>query len=136
MGSFLYSLAFVRLAATTEDHLEMVHASMEGCLLLAVVVLVISFVTLWMEEDMAGDHKGGGAAGGIQHAYIVEHAAYIVQLVFYAGFFLYHTPDPRRLPGRFVGEEYDQGFECDGVAMVCRPLILQERLPVILEMKA
>lgn len=135
MGSFLYSLAFVRLAATTEDQLEMLHASMEGCLLLAVVVLVISFVALWMEEDMAGDHKGGLAASEVQHAYIVEHAAYIVQLVFYAGFFLYHTPDPRRLPGRFVGEVYEQEFERDGVAMVCRPLILQERLPVILELK-
>ena len=135
MGSLLYSLAFVRLAATTEDHLEMVHTFMEAFLLLTVVILVVSFVTLWVEEERAGMH---GGAGGVQQAYIVEHAAYIVQLVFYAGFFLFHTPDRNRVPGRFVGEGYAEGdreFEGGGVPMVCRPLIFQERLPVIQEMK-
>jgi hypothetical protein len=132
LGSLIYSLAFVRLAATTEDRLEMVHAIMEGFLLLAVVILVIAFVSLWVEEERAGKHGGSG----VQTAYVVEHTAYTVQLLFYAGFFLYHTPDPFRVPGAYVGEAYeDRDGERDGVPMVCRPLIFQERLPVILEIR-
>ncbi len=134
LGSVVYSLAFVRLAATTEERLEMVHAVMEAFLLLSVAALVVSFVSLWAEEERDGKHSGGLNSRQVQNAYIVEHTAYIVHLVFYASFFLYHTPDIEKIPGRHVGEGYeDPDAELEGMPMVCHPLIFQERLPVIME---
>ena len=132
VGSFSYSFAFVRLARTGQDRNELLHATMEMFLLLAVVALVIAFVTLWIEEENAGKHAG---APGPQNAYIVEHTAYIVHLLFYTFFFLYHSPDRRKEAGRYVigGEYYhDDSFSpsepplerCSGVPMVCRPLLV------------
>ena len=130
----MYSLAFVRLAATTEERLEMVHAIMEAFLLMSVAALVVSFVSLWAEEERDGKHDRGSSSSQVQNAYIVEHAAYIVHLLFYASFFLYHTPDIDNIPGGHVGEGYEETDpDVEGTPMVCRPLIFQERLPVILE---
>ena len=131
LGSFTYSLAFVRLAGTSEDGKELLHAIMELFLLLGVVVLVVSFVLLWFEEENDGRHSSAGSYK-TQTAYIVEHTAYVVHLVFYMLFFLYHSPDPnKRTDGGYIGGE---DYEADGgVPMICRPLIFQERLPVIIE---
>ena len=137
LGSFAYSFAFVRLARTGEDKMELLHANMEGFLLLAVVALVISFVTLWVEEENDGRHSGAEGVGA-QHAYIVEHAAYVVHLLFYSFFFLYHSPDTHKVPGRYVvgGEYYHddsfapsetsssmQDHQHGMIPMVCRPLM-------------
>lgn len=125
-GSFGYSLALVRLAATSDDDRELLHACLEGFLLLCVVVLVLSFVGLWIEEENDGRHARNTPD---QSAYIVEHAAYIVQVVFYALFFLYHSPNPnKRTDGYSIGtEEYEPGT----VPMVCRPLIPEDRRVVL-----
>jgi hypothetical protein len=32
----------------------------------------------------------------VRNAYIVEHVAYITQILFYATFILYHTPNPEK----------------------------------------
>lgn len=120
-GSFAYSLALVRLAATSSEDKELLHACMDGTLLLCVVVLVVSFVMLWAEEETSGMHSAHSKEP--QSAYIVEHGAYIAQVVFYAFFFLYHSPN-RQLEiegeGYIGGDEYDGG---PGTPMVCRPLI-------------
>jgi hypothetical protein len=134
-GAFAYSLAFVRLAATSEDCKELLHAIMEAVLLLGVVLLVIAFVGLWFEEEDDGRHNDGSHDGDQKKqlsAYIVEHAAYIGHLCFYAFFFLYHSPDVGKpVDGKgAVGESYhyydqhDIREARDGVPMVCRPLIL------------
>ena len=134
LGSFVYSLVFVRLAATTEERLEMVHAIMEAFLLMSVAALVVSFVSLWAEEERDGKHDRGSGNSQVQNAYIVEHVAYIVHVLFYACFFLYHTQDIETIPGGHVGEGYEEtDADVEGMPMVCRPLIFQERLPVILE---
>lgn len=129
-GSFAYSAALVRLAAMSEDDQEVLHTCMDGSLLLCVVVLVISFVQLWVQEEKDGWHA---ATDSIliaqQSAYIVEHAAYIVQVVFYTLFFLYHSPDPwKPTDGYSIGtEEYEPGT----VPMVCRPLIPEDHRVVL-----
>jgi hypothetical protein len=134
-GAFAYSLAFVRLAGTSENSKEMLHAIMEFVLLMGVVLLVVAFVSLWFEEEDAGRHKAShDSSKGELSAYIVEHAAYIGHLGFYAFFFLYHSPDwgkPAITKG-VVGESYyydqhDMREAKDGIPMVCHPLITQER---------
>lgn len=136
-GSLTYSIAFLRVArkderADTMTH-EWVRAALEWSLLGATVGLVVAFVTLWAQEETQGVH----GTGELQNAYIVEHAAYLAHLLFYAVFFYYHTPDPDKpakndkLASEYGGDEHGE----DGVAMVCRPLLMpyHERLPVIFE---
>ena len=126
-GSFVYSVAFIRLAATNPyDGQETVRTVLEAFLLCSGCVLVIAFMALWMEEEDSGMH--GGHDTRTQHAYIVEHMAYLVHLLFTTVFFLYHSPDPSKGMHDDNCEEYQ-----DEVPMVCRPLIFQERLPVIME---
>lgn len=127
-GSFGYSLALVRLAATSKDDKEVLHACMDGTLLLCVVVLVVSFVMLWVEEEQDGLHAG---KDGVQSAYVVEHGAYIAQLVFYMFFFLYHSPNRLKdaEEGYIGGEEYEG---VSGTPMVCRPLIPAERMLTVI----
>ena len=127
-GSFVYSVAFIRLAATNPyDGHESVRTVLEAFLLCSGGVLVITFMALWMEEEDSGMHSGHDTR--TQHAYIVEHMAYLVHLLFYTVFFLYHSPDPCKNTNDDSDREYDR----DDVPMVCRPLIFQERLPVIME---
>ncbi len=127
-GSFVYSVAFIRLAATNPyDGHESVRTVLEAFLLCSGGVLVITFMALWMEEEDSGMHSGHDTR--TQHAYIVEHMAYLVHLLFYTVFFLYHSPDPCKNTNNDSDREYDR----DDVPMVCRPLIFQERLPVIME---
>jgi len=135
-GSFAYSMALVRLAATSTDDKELLHACMDGTLLLCVVMLVVSFVLLWVEEEQSGLHNGSGG-GGItkenripQSAYLVEHGAYIAQVVFYMLFFLYHSPNKiNDMDGYIGGEEYEG---VSGTPMVCRPLIPSERILTVI----
>ncbi len=94
-GSFAYSLALIRLASTNPNdrqELETLRAALEWFLLLAVLALVIAFVSLWLEEQ--ADDAGSYHAARVRKAFIVEHAAYLTHLVFYAAFFLFHSPDP------------------------------------------
>jgi hypothetical protein len=137
-GSLTYSIEFLRVArrdkrADTTEH-AMVRDVLEWCLLGATVVLVIAFVTLWAQEETTGMH----GTDHVQNAYIVEHAAYLAHLLFYAVFFYYHTLDPDK-PVTCKGFEYEREEDrgADGVPMVCRPLLLMpyqgERLPVIFE---
>ena len=154
VGSFLYSLALIRLASTNPNdrqELETLRAGLEWFLLLAVLALVIAFVSLWLEEQ--ADEAGTYHAARVRKAFIVEHAAYLTHLAFYAVFFLYHSPDPtlshrayynQRRGGTHepyvvaMGPEQDaDAAEAGGVPMQCRPLLAQPqpaaRLPAILE---
>lgn len=138
-GSLTYSIAFLR--AARKDERAEAHAwvrdGLEWCLLGAVVALVVAFVTLWAQEETQGLH----GTDRVQNAYIVEHAAYLAHLLFYAVFFYYHTPDPDKSvkckDGGGGNNDYDREHDRgeDGVPMVCRPLLMpyHERLPVIFE---
>ena len=133
-GSLTYSIAFLR--AARKDERAEAHAwvrdGLEWCLLGAVVALVVAFVGLWAQEESQGLH----GTDRVQNAYIVEHAAYVAHLLFYAVFFYYHTPDPDKSVKFSSSAEYHHEEHEDGVAMVCRPLLMpysSERLPVIFE---
>lgn len=139
-GSLTYSIAFLRAARKDERAEAWVRDGLEWCLLGAVVALVVAFVGLWAQEESQGLH----GTDRVQNAYIVEHAAYVAHLLFYAVFFYYHTPDPDK-PVKCTGKdgggnneyerEHDRGEDGSGVPMVCRPLLMpyHERLPVIFE---
>ena len=131
-GSLTYSIAFLRAARKDERAEAWVRDGLEWCLLGAVVVLVVAFVGLWAQEESQGLH----GTDRVQNAYIVEHAAYVAHLLFYAVFFYYHTPDPDKSVKFSSSAEYHHEEHEDGVAMVCRPLLMpysSERLPVIFE---
>jgi hypothetical protein len=138
-GSLTYSIAFLRVArrderADTTEH-AWVRDVLEWCLLGATVALVIAFVALWAQEETMGMH----GTDHVQNAYIVEHAAYLSHILFYAVFFYYHTPDlDKPAKNDKLAREYerDEDRGADGVPMVCRPLLIRcqnERLPVIFE---
>lgn len=91
LGSLIYSLAFLRLAGKTHEHLRGVHQALRWFLLLTTLALAGTFVILWIVEENSGQHA---KPGGTRNAYIVEHVAYITQILFYATFILYHTPNP------------------------------------------
>ena len=103
LGSFVYSMAFLRLAGKTHEHLRRVHQALGWFLLLTTLALVTTFVILWAVEENNGQHAG---RGGKRNAYIIEHVAYITQVLFYATFILYHTPNPDR-PAHISGA-YDE----------------------------
>lgn len=122
LGSGLYSIAFLRLAGLTHKHLANVHLGLEIFLFVSAVALVIAFVAIWVMEETSGKHSHA-TSDNTQHAYIVEHAAYIAQLLFYMIFFLFHSPDPLKPP--YVSGVYDgevaYAQDHGGVAM--RPLL-------------
>ena len=93
LGSVMYSLAFLRLAGKTHEHLRWVHQALRWFLLLSSMALVATFVILWAIEETKRVHTGDA---GVRNAYIVEHVAYITQILFYATFILYHTPNPEK----------------------------------------
>lgn len=95
LGSFMYSIAFLQLAGRTHEHLRKLHQALRWFLLLTTIILVGTFVILWAIEENDGRH---GRDGGPRNAYIVEHVAYITQILFYATFILYHTPNPDKSP--------------------------------------
>ena len=111
----------------SHQHLANVHLGLEIFLFVSAVALVLAFVTIWVIEETGGKHSlqhvgNDTSSDNTQQAYIVEHAAYIAQLLFYMIFFLFHSPDPLKLPhvsGVYDGEAYAQDH--GGVAM--RPLL-------------
>ena len=126
-GSFLYSIAFIRISALFERHLRHLQIGLELFLLVSTVVLVIAFVSLWFgEEREIQDGAGRGGGEFTRTAYIVEHAAYIGHLIFYGVFFAYNSPDPcKEKPERGYGM---MDYPYDG-AEACRPLIQMSVFP-------
>lgn len=94
-GSFVYSIAFLKLVARTHEHLRALHQALRWFLLLSTLALVIAFVVVWALEENSGQHASNSST---RTAYIVEHVAYITHILFYATFILYHTPNPDRPP--------------------------------------
>ena len=107
LGSFDYSVALLRLGRESHKHLEKQHWAMELFLFISSGVLLLAFILLWVEEENAGKHAPQAPTDTIseQNAYIVEHCAYIAHLLFYATFFLFHTPNPMYQPN--VGAIYE-----------------------------
>lgn len=126
-GSSTYSISLLRLAGGREKHLAKVHLAMEICLFVSTVALVLAFVILWAIEETNGQHlqhvgeNNSGDGDNVQNAYIVEHTAYIVFLLFYATFFLFHTPDPMEPPG--LREAYVEEHAMDPESVCMRPLM-------------
>lgn len=100
------------------------HQALEIFLLASSVCLFLAFGVVWAIEEMNGQHvrELGEPDDDGQKAYIVEHVAYMVFLLFYATFFLFHTPNPEEPPGlrQIYTEEY--AHDPEGVAM--KPLLL------------
>jgi hypothetical protein len=105
LGSLMYSMAFLRLAGRTHEHLRGLHQALRWFLLLTTLALVGTFVILWAVEENSGQHA---RQGGTRNAYIVEHVAYITQILFYATFILYHTPNPDKPPHILSTDSHDQ----------------------------
>jgi heme/copper-type cytochrome/quinol oxidase subunit 2 len=101
-----------------------IHLAMEIGLFLSTVVLVLAFVTTWAIEENNGQHLSHNEDSQL-NAYIVEHAAYIVFLLFYATFFVFHTPDPREPPG--LREAYVEEHTMDPECVSMRPLMHPSR---------
>lgn len=114
LGTFIYSIVMLRLCEESHPHLSNLHFWLETFLLLTTGTLVLAFVVVWFNEEVNDQHKKKIDSETLvmyddssQTAYIIEHCAYISFLLFYAGFFLFHTPDDRREPfvdGVFSGE--------------------------------
>lgn len=122
-GSTTYSISLLRLAGGREKHLAKIHLGMEIGLFVSTVGLVLAFVILWAIEEGKGQHLShvGEDEDNVQSAYIVEHASYIVFLLFYATFFLFHTPDPMEPPG--LRELYVEEHVTDPEGVCMRPLM-------------
>ncbi len=123
-GSAIYSISLLRLAGETEKSQAQIHLVMEIGLFLSSVALVLAFVTVWAIEENNGDH-GLHAGERRESAYIVEHAAYVVFLLFYATFFVFHTPDPLEPPG--LREVYVEEHIMDPECVSMRPLMHPSR---------
>ncbi len=114
----------LRLAGGREKHLAKIHLAMEVGLFVSTVGLVLAFVTVWIIEETHGGHHiqhVGEGEDGPQSAYIVEHAAYMVFLLFYATFFVFHTPDPLEPPG--LREAYVEEHATDPEGTSMKPLL-------------
>ena len=114
LGSFIYSIVMLRLCEESHPHLSRLHFWLEVFLFLASGGLVLAFVIVWLDEEANNRHKKKLDTSTMimyddpnQHAYIIEHCAYISFLLFYTGFFLFHTPDIKReafVDGVYSGE--------------------------------
>ena len=95
----MYSIAFLWLAGQTHKHLWKIHQGLGAFLFCSSVGQVIAFVVLWVLEEENGQHmahigdSNDGNGDNTQKAYIVEHSAYMTQILFYATFILFHSPD-------------------------------------------
>jgi heme/copper-type cytochrome/quinol oxidase subunit 2 len=123
-GSTIYCTSLLRLAGEREKSQAQIHLVMEVGLFLSTVVLVLAFVTVWAIEETNGEH-GSHTGENQESAYIVEHAAYIVFLLFYATFFVFHTPDPWEPPG--LREAYVEEHSMDPECVSMRPLMHPSR---------
>jgi hypothetical protein len=122
-GSAAYSIAFIILAGMTHKHLAQVHQGLGIFLFVSSGLLLLAFVGLWVWEENDGRHlkHAGESDDSFQTAYILEHCAYIVHLLFYMTFFLFHTPDPLKQPQLYGEFEGEQALDSQGVAL--RPLL-------------
>ncbi len=123
-GSFLYSIAFIRISALFEKHRRDLQIYLEMFLIVSTVALVVAFVALWFEEEQAIQDRDGYT----RSAYIVEHVAYLVHLVFYGVFFTFNSPDPNKPK---PAGEYGAMDYCyyEDEASACRPLIMMKMIP-------
>jgi hypothetical protein len=109
LGTFLYSIAILRLADLTHQHLWQIHTILEIFLIFSSGTLLVSFLILWVMEENAGKHSA--YVNQDQNAYIVEHCAYLAHLLFFTAFLAFHTPDPLK-PPRVAGiYEAETGVE-------------------------
>jgi hypothetical protein len=121
LGSLVYSSVFIRLGWISHWHLRNLHQALMVFLIVSTAVLVVAFVSLWTMEQ-----NQGGRGNVPLRAYIVEHAAYITHILFYLGFFSFHSPNPDLSPHvcaeygaeMLVLDESGRGVE------VCQPLML------------
>lgn len=77
------------------------HFWLELFLFVTTGVFLVVFVILFMIEESDRQHETIPHEPGTkqtEHAYIVEHCAYIANLLFFTGFFVFHTPDPMKPP--------------------------------------
>lgn len=124
VGSFLYSIAFIRISALFEKHLRHLQVGLELFMLISTLVLVIAFVALWFREEKEIHEAKGVEREITRTAYAVEHAAYIAHLVFYGIFFTYNSPDPfKEKPERGYGL-MDYPYDADDAADTCKPLLI------------
>ena len=151
LGSLLYSMVFIRLGAISHKHLRLLHQWLMGFLLIATIGLVVAFVAIWAMEEKKGQHDKPSPKSdnyyeilaqeeASRKAYIVEHAAYVTHLLFYLGFFSFHSPNPNVSPNVSGNSEYESDqhgmlVEMDENVSACQPLILAnaKRLPSIME---
>jgi hypothetical protein len=109
LGTFMYSLAMIKLSAREHTHLRQLYQGFEYALYAGSILCVPTFATLWFMNEPS--------------AYIPEHLAYIFFLGFYMVFFTYHSPDPNKL-ATTMGD-------CDGadgrIPSQCRPLLAMDR---------
>jgi len=111
VGTFVYSLALLFLCEESHPHLAQLHFWLEILLFGATTMLVFAFGVVWFAEEQAQKHvkkldsNGRAYENPDQTAYIVEHFAYIAFILFYACFFLFHTPDWEQKP--FVDSEVE-----------------------------
>ena len=125
LGSFSYALVMLRLCKESHPHLSQQHFWLETFIFVSSGILVITFVTLWVLEEL--DHKHDiGSSDRTQQAYIVEHCAYVSNLLFYAGFFLFHTPDPMKPP--HIEAEYNNNK--DNQAHEMKSLLLKTQIVI------
>jgi hypothetical protein len=106
LGTTIYSIVLIRLCEESHPHLARVHFWLEFFLLLTSGALVLAFVIVWLHEEANNHHKSSDDPN--QYAYIIEHCAYISFLLFYSGFFLFHTPDDAEkefVNGVYQGEQ-------------------------------
>lgn len=138
LGSLLYSMVFIRLGAISHKHLRLLHQMLMGFLLVATIGLVVSFVAVWAIEEKNGQHfkESRSYSEPSRKAYIVEHAAYVTHLLFYLGFFSFHSPNPNVSPYISSGYE-DEAILLSNMqderASACQPLIPMQRLATIRE---
>ena len=99
----LYTLCLIRLARMYYETHKRVHDVLEFVLLALCLIAVPTFAILWRM--------------GFPEAYIPEHAAYILFLLFMMVFFAYHPPDAKLCEKKLAGYP-----DCEGVAQ-CRPLL-------------
>lgn len=122
LGSSMYSIAFLWLAGQTHKHLWRIHQGLGAFLFVSTVGQVLAFVILWVLEEESGKHmahigdSNNGNGDSTQKAYIVEHSAYMTQILFYATFILFHSPDQEFSDRARKGKSNDN--ESLGVAML------------------
>lgn len=122
LGSFFYSIALIRLACTTHEHLWQLHYALELFLFITTACLLVAFIVLWLLEENSGMHKPKQIAD-TQTAYIVEHCAYLAHLLFYTAFFTFHTPDPLKDNPQVAGIYEAEGVELVGITSTLSPLM-------------